>query len=836
MKLRLTLSFCLLAASAGLRAQTTTNVPEGVLTPTQNSARANGVNIQVASDGAVWFLESSADIIARYKDGVIRQWQIRPTDQLGANPVDFELDGDVVWFIESGQSQIQAGACAYAKLDTSTNQLTEWVVQGTIPAAFYRAPDGLVWLPQSAAILQSLNLDTLEVVNYRSPLTYAYADMVVAPDGAFWLADFGDNRIVRWVPGAETETSWTFYPLSGGRLNPSQISLDTDGTLWLSQRSANRMDHFDPVSNKLFSYPNIVAPIHFEIFQRSLYITSIASKSQVTVLDPNLALISAVTEITPQTLNVGSSLSTRPVTIRNNTIVPTDFTPTPVPISPSDFTVTNPGTTAGLLTTTFPSTNTYGITVVGGRLWVGTDGNLATLNLQAIGLPTDVSVPMATTLAGPADSKIRIDTTVSNRGTGGLGGQSVYLYSNGVFNPRTTYTLAANATSLIADTFGNLSSTSTLLNGPVRLGTTSGSAGDLAATVRSLRVLPDGGTFGYLFPTLSATTSLQKDSTTTLFTGALGSEVSILNLYSLVDAKATLSLFAPDGTLRGTQDFDVAKNGSLSFNPAASAFGVPAEPGDTVGVAVTQGTLQSSVLVFDAGTTDVFPSLPAAASTASVLPWVGSYAAGDRSFASDLYLSNTAADASAVVTLTYYGVGASGTPPVATVTLAALETQAITDVLLTEFGISAGQGALALSSTAPVAASARLATRVEIGDYGTFANAIDAATGVTGGESAYAVGLPETTTRTGLLLLYNAGSAGTVTVTGFKADGSSAGTLSVALGSHAAGVVNSVFASLGVTNQAAGRVRVDVPAGMNVFGWAAATDTVTGDIDITPLQ
>jgi streptogramin lyase len=849
MKRLLTLSFCLLGASAVLRGQTTTPVPDGTLFPTQNSARVNGVKVQVAPDGAVWFLESSADIIARLKDGVMKQWQIRPSNQLGANPVEFELDGDLVWFIESGESQIPSGTSAYARLDTTNGQLTEWVIPGTIPAAFYRTPDRMsVWLPQSAAVLQHFTCsldetsiadcptDKLKVTNYRSLATYAYADMVVAPDGAFWLADFGDNRIVRWVPGADTETSWTFYPISGGRLNPAQIELDADGTLWMAQRSANRIDHFDPVSGKLYSYANITAPIHFDIFQRRLYIASITAKSQVTVLDPNLAHVTAITQLTPLTVAVGNSVPTRAVTVRNSTIVPTEFTSAPAPISATDFAVTNPTANAGLLTTAFPSSNSYGISVVGGRLWVGTDGKLAVLNLQTIGGTTDVSVPMATALAGASDSKIRIDVTVSNGGTAAFSGQALYLYSPAAQTPRTTFTLAPGATSLLADTFGNLVDTSTLLNGPVRIGATTGSAADLTATVRSVRVLPDGGTFGYLFPADSATTSLAKDSTTTLFTGALASEVSILNLYSLVDAKATLSLYAPDGTLRGTQDFLVAKNASLSFNPAASAFGLSAEPGDAVRVAVTDGSLQSSVLVFDAGTTDIAPSLPAAATTASVLPWIGSYTTGDRSVASDLYLSNSASDASADVTLTYYGVGSTGPPPLATLTLSPLETRAIPDVLSALFGISAGQGALALSSNAPIAASARLATRVATGDYGTFANALDASAGVTGGGSAFAIGLPQTATRTGLLLLYNAGSAGSVTVTGFRADGSVAGQLAVPLGDHAAGVVNEVFASLGVTSQTAGRVRVDVPAGMNVFGWAAATDNPTGDIDITPLQ
>lgn len=831
---------CLLAAAAALPGQTTTQ-PAGVLIPTQNNAQVNGVKIQVAPDGAVWFLESSADIIARYKDGVTRQWQIRPTSQLGANPVDFELDGDVVWLIESGQSQIPAGTCAYAKLDTTTNQLTEWVIPGTIPAAFYRAPDGLVWLPQSGAVLQSFDPNTLQVVNYRSPRTYAYADMAVAPDGALWLADFGDNRIVRWVPGAETETSWTFWPVASGRLNPSQIQFDDKGSLWITQRGSaiatvNRVDRFDPATNNLYSYENITNPIHFDIFQGRLYITQITSTSQITVLDPALAQVSQITTIVPETLSVGSSPSTRQVTIRNTTIVPTDFTSAPADIGPSEFTVTNPGTTAGLLTTTFPSAESFAISVVGGRVWTGTTSKLAAINLQAAGAAADLAVPMASTLSGAADSKIRIETTVGNRGAAGLSGQILFLDSPGSFAPRATFTLAANATSLLSDTFGNLTTTPTYLYGPVRLGTTSGTATDLAATVRSVRVLPDGGTFGYLFPAEFLTTSLPKDSATTLFTGASDSQISILTLYSLDDARATLGLYGPDGTLRGTQDFSIAKNASLVFNPAASAFGAAAEPGDVVRTSVTSGTLQASVLVYDTTTTDIFPAPPAVAAAGLVIPWVGSYANGDRSMVTDLYLSNPSADTAADVSISYVGVGATGTPPSATLTLPPGTSQAVSDVLSTLFAIPAGQGALTLSSSTPIAASARIATRVGGGDYGTFASAMDATGGVAGGQSAYTIALPETATRTGYLLLYNSGGAGTVSIAGFKGDGSPAGPLTVEMEAQSAAVVGPVFASMGVTNQGAGRVRVDVPDGMTLFGWAAAADLVTGDIDITPLR
>ncbi len=836
------LAIALLAFAAGASSQTSTTVPEGVLYPTQDKARVNGVRIQVQPDGSVWFLEATSDSIAHLKDGIIKRWQIRSNDQLGANPVDFQIDGDLVWFIETGQSQIPGGTCAYARLDTSKleNNLTEWVIPGTMPAAFYRAPDGLVWLPQSGAVLQSFNPDTLEVINYRSTATYAYADLTVAPDGSFWLADFGDNRIVHWAPGATTETSWTFFPLSNGRLNPAQIELDASGELWIAQRGSatlpvNRVDHFDPATSILTSYAGVTSPIHFDIFQGRLYITSIAAKSAVTVLDPNIAVPAGTSQLTPLTLDVGSSPSLRAVTIRTTTVVPTEFASEPAAIASSDFTVVNPNATQGMLTTTFSTSNTYGIAVVGGRVYTGTDGNLAVLNLQTVGSATDQAVPVASSLTGPADSKIQVDITLANLGAAAIGGQSLYLFSPGSFAPRTTFTLNPGATTLFADNFGNVAAR--LVNGPVRLGATTGSAADLFANVRTARTTPSGGSFGYLLPATSVTSGLTTGSTTTLFTGASDSEVSILSLSSLAEAKATLTLLAPDGTTpRGSGDFELVKNASLIFNPAASAFGVAPEPGDVVRVAVTSGSLEAVALVFDSATTDIAPSLPAAAATQGVFPYVAAIPGAEQSIVSDLFLSNPAADAAATVSIAFYAIGATGAPQSATVTLPALASQSVANVLPTLYGITAGAGALVVSSNLPVAASVRLATTTAAGDYGTYANAIDGTAGVAGGQAGIGIGLPQTATRVGYLLLYNDGAAGSVTVTGFRSDGAEAGRLTVPLGDHAAGFVAAVFAQLGVSNQAAGRIRMDVPAGMHVFGWTAALDVPTGDIDISPLQ
>jgi hypothetical protein len=73
-------------------------------------------------------------------------------------------------------------------------------------------------------------------------------------------------------------------------------------------------------------------------------------------------------------------------------------------------------------------------------------------------------------------------------------------------------------------------------------------------------------------------------------------------------------------------------------------------------------------------------------------------------------------------------------------------------------------------------------------------------------------------------------------VTGFRADGTEAGEVQVPLGDHSPGRLDSVFAAFGITNQPGGRVRIDVPDGMNVYAWTAEVDALTGDVDLAAVQ
>jgi streptogramin lyase len=824
-----------LVSSPALTAQTATTVPAGIQLAVENSRAVSGVGVQTQPDGTVWFLVPSNDrIVQLQSDGVtMKQWQIREDKDLGANPVDFRVDGNIVWFIENGESLIDAGRSVFARLDTTTGQLREWILPGSVPAAFYLAPDGKVWIPQTNGRLQSMDLTTLAVVDYRSTQTFAYSDLAVAPDGTFWMSDFGNNRIVHYTPGALTETSWTFFDPSV-RLNPSQIEFDDQGYLWISLLTAGTMERFDTATGAVTEYPGFVDPIHFEFFGGRVYVSEApATNGRIVVLDPLLASHTATT-LTPTTLVVGAVPNSLKGLVRDSVITPTTFTAKPQVLAPADLTMT--GDSLGILRIQYGLTNAYGITVDGGVIWAGADGGLQRFVLQTIGNATDPTTPVAAArgILGP---RIKTDITLYNRGGAPISGDILFLYSPAAFAARSTFTVAPGETKLISDALAGASSDLVALFGPVRLDITSGAAADLSATMRTYRPREDGSTFGFSIPALSAADSMGQGATRVLFTGSRSSEVSVFGLFSPIGAKATAKLVAPDGTVRGTRVFSLASNIAEEFNPAATAFGVPSEPGDVIIVSVASGSLQPYVNVLDTGSGDVATCLPVAPTSDAVIPNLGTLVGyGDSSFVSDLNLANPDLSNPANVTISYFP-GDSGDPPlVSTASLAPGESRVIADVLGTLFSVSAGQGAFLVSSDVPVAVASRVASRRSEGDYATFAAALDGGEAIPDGAAATGFGIVQTDTRRTHLLLFNRGDAGTVTVVGYDALGNEIGSLSTDVGAAEAVRINFVIEQLGVSDLATGRIAVTATPGMRVYAQTAQADAVTGDIEIAGLK
>jgi hypothetical protein len=432
--------------------------------------------------------------------------------------------------------------------------------------------------------------------------------------------------------------------------------------------------------------------------------------------------------------------------------------------------------------------------------------------------------------------RIGIDITLTNRGATAIEGDALYLYSPGSFAPRVTFSVAPGQTLLLADAFKSSAFGNAVSFGPVRIRVTTGNAGDLAASIRTARMLDDGSTFGFAIPAIPAASALGAGASRTLFLGARGAaETAVLGFFSPKGCDANATLVAPDGTVRGTLRVQLDANVAQEFNPAASAFGVPAEAGDVVRVAVNAGTVEPYVNVLDAGTNDVATSLPVAAVGEAVIPNVGTLVGvGGTNFVSDLFVSNPDPANAAHVTVTFLPLRSSGPATLATLTLPPNGSRAITDVLPTLFSVSTGQGTLGVSADLPIAVSSRLAARKAAGDYATFAGALDISKPISGGGAAIAFGAPLTATRRTHLLLYNHGSAGTVTVIGYDSAGNEVGRIPVSIGAGQSERVDSVFAHFGIFGQSVGRIRVETAAGMQVFAETAEVDA-SGDLEITEL-
>jgi streptogramin lyase len=836
-----TLILAALLAST-LAAQTATTIAAGTSYATERDAVVSGVRVDVRPDGSVWFLLPALDRIAVLRDGSTTQWQIRDDNHLGANPIDFEVDGDVVWYLCNGESEIDAGHSIFGRLDTLTGQIREWEVPGARPAGFHRTPDGKVWIPQTDRRLQSVDLETLEVVDHRSgnldgtgTQTIAYSDIVLGPDGALWMTDFGNNRIIRYEPEASQETSWTFFDPTLAILSPSQIQFDAQGRLWISQFTGARIDRFDPANGELTSFLGFLNPIHFDLFGGRVYVTEAAgSNGQIAVLDPRLAGATPRT-VEPETLEVRPLVNARRAVIHDRMAIRTTFASPPETIPAADLPVSVG--IGGILRTQIPWTNAYGILVVGGEVWVGSTGNLARLVLQTVGGAADLVAPVATQLAGAPDVESRIDVTLYNPSDTPISGEILYLFSPGFFAARTTFNLAPGQTSLLADAFGDLGSATIPFIGPVRILVTSGPADELVATVRSAQARADGGSFGYSAAASSASEALGAGSARTLFTGARESEVSVFGFYTPSGAEAVFTLVATDGTVRGSLPISITSNVAEEFSPASSAFGVPAEPGDVIRVDVVSGTLHAYVRIVDTGTGDVALSLPAKATVDAVFPNAGT-AVGlfETSFVSDLFLSNADTEREAHVEISYFPLGSRGAPATATLTLPAGGSQTVANVLETLFGVPVGQGALLLESDVPVASSLRVAAVKSEGDFSTLAPPLETSEAVPPGGSAFVIGELQTATRRTNLLLYNRGASGTVTVIAYNGNNDEIGRLQVPVGDHQAVRVNSVLPVLGADEERNGRLVVEASEGMVLYAWAAQVDGPTGDVEIIPLR
>jgi streptogramin lyase len=829
-------AFLLPAFSRSLIAQTSLTTAAGVLHPTNGGIAANG-NRMIASGGGIWFLESNADRIAFYKDGTITEWQVRDNHHIGATPTDFELDGNLVWFIEAGQSLLQPFQSAFAQLDTSTGNLTEWVLPTARPSAFLHNGND-VWFAMSQGTLEHLDLTTLAVTDYRTPDSLACSTLVQAPDGSLFATDFGGNRIFRFdfSGSTPTATSWQMADPTKLILSPADARFDAAGKLWISEFLGFSLDRFDPSTGTydVFSRGLVTYPDRLLISNGFIYFTESAAgtgrNGHLVVLDPNFA--PRTTETLTAKDETVSSLA-KMATVQTSTITPTTYTSAAADIAQANLSAL---TSSGISRTVFPSQSAYALAIdPAGTVWTGSIGNLVELTLQPAVSDLDLMDPIAFNGGGTSATRPRTDFTLYNRGTTQQSVTAVYYVSPGAAPPSTTTTVDSGHVTSVADALGAGGASAGDSFGPVRFTVNSGNAGDLFALARTYAVRADGGRYGFTVMAGNAADAVQAGQSVRLFLGTEPGETSVFAVTSENGGSGSATLIAPDGSVRGTLDFALTPNQRIEFNPAASGFGAAAEPGDTVRVDLSSGTAVPHTLIGDPSA-DITYGAALTPGTDFVLPAAGrADGAFGVTYSSDLLLAS--AGSPAHVTLAFYPAGASTAAPlVGNSTVPAGGSLTIHDLVSSLFGLSSGQGSVLLISDTPVAAALRIVTHAAGGDYSTLAPALPGTGYIPAGasEAGTLLGVAASTALRSNLVLFNRGSAGTMTLTGYDATGGAVGTAKFTVGDHQSFRINGIFPALGAPSIDTGRVTMTTSPGMRVYAWAASADNITGDPEVLP--
>jgi streptogramin lyase len=785
---------------------------------------ANGPRL-VPQNGGIWFLESNADRIAFIQNDMIKEWPIRsrtydnPYRSIGANPADFEVDGSVIWFIENGTSGIEIQQSVFGKLDTVTNEMTEWILPLAKPAGFVREPDGTVWIAMSQGSLIHLDLQTNQVTAYRGPNSFAYSGIVAGTDGNLYLADFGNNRIVRINPVTLNEVAWQEVDPNFGRTELSQPTLDGAGHVFVAEEiSGGAIARLDLSTGEWDRFGNgfLLDPTHFFLQGNFVYAVETdpsGGDGRFVVMD--LSTVAFATLSSSPVLNNLSSLSLVPAIVRTFTLTPLTFQSSD---KPPDGTIaaSKPATGISRFTlpsgTLLPTSTSFSIAPIDGKVISGVRGALVEFTLLPSGNSTDLVVPLA---FNAANGLLRTDFVLfdAKAPTGDLVAE---FFSSPVPPPPTkSYRVEANTTLTVPNALGSADLNAGDAVGSVLFTPHVGDTGNYQAATRSYAVRPDGGTYGFTLPAQEVSTGLTGASDRTLFLATQPGETSIFGTYSPTGATGTGTLRGPDGSIRGSYPFFLPENNRQEFNPAFSAFGVTPEAGDTITFDVTSGTIFPYSTFFQT-TGDAAVVTPSTPGSTFVAPMTGSAPTSAGKIVTEILLANPDVNVAASVNLAFFPAdGGAVTETTATVPPGGSSVVPYEDPAL-------GFGSLLVKASSPVSAVARFANRTAGGDFA-------AAVPLLASSSSKGRFLVSSDTRLRRnVFVFNRGVAGTITIKTFNANGNVLGVQELPVGDHRSLILPNVGASTGASG---GRIEYSGTEGTALYVWLASTDVVTGDSD-----
>jgi RHS repeat-associated protein len=185
------------------------------------TASSTPQSITVGPDGNLWFVESTANKIAKMTtSGTITEYSI-PTSNSAPYAIVTGSDGNL-WFTENGAAQI-------GKITTS-GSITEYSIPDAGPTVIALGPDGNIWYT-AQPLTSDIGYITPagSVTQYSTGLAYPILGITAGPDGNIW---FTSRTHVYSMTTSGTITSTYFSHFTG------PITLGPDGNLWYADNSS----------------------------------------------------------------------------------------------------------------------------------------------------------------------------------------------------------------------------------------------------------------------------------------------------------------------------------------------------------------------------------------------------------------------------------------------------------------------------------------------------------------------------------------------------------------------------------------------------------------------
>ncbi len=191
--------------------------------------------IAVASDGAIWFTERSANAIGLLSNGSFSEYPL-PNASSAPFWITAGPDGNM-WFTERTGNRIGS--------ITSTGAITEYPLPtaSSQPGEITTGPDGALWFTEQSGNRIGRITMLGQITEFPLPhVTSGPVGIAPGPDGALWFTELTGNRIGRIT----TSGQFTEFPLVFSNRQPTDITAGADGNLWFTERLGNAVGRITP--------------------------------------------------------------------------------------------------------------------------------------------------------------------------------------------------------------------------------------------------------------------------------------------------------------------------------------------------------------------------------------------------------------------------------------------------------------------------------------------------------------------------------------------------------------------------------------------------------------